>query len=141
MDYKPLVLTGSVNKDRRQDLINKFQEPNTKHRVIIAIIKVASTGIDLDDKYGDYPRYAFSSPNYNILDLHQLTRRFVRLDSQSPATFRFFYGSVAKKEMSILNALSRKTDVMKDTLEGQVSENIKFPGEYDDEFEYEIVKS
>ena len=137
LKYKPLVMTGSVSKDRRQDLISKFQEPNTKYRVIIATVSVASTGIDLDDKHGDFPRFAFASPNYNILDLHQLTRRFVRLDSKSPATFRFFYGLVARKEMSILNALSRKSDVMKDTLEGQVSEGIKFPGEYEDEFEYE----
>lgn len=133
--YKPLRLEGSVNKDKRQDLINKFQEPNVKRRVLIANLQVASTGIDLDDKTGDFPRYAFASPKYNILELHQLTRRFVRLDSKSIATFRFFYGSVGKKEMSILNALARKTDVMKDTLEGQVSEGIIFPGDYEDEFE------
>jgi SNF2 family DNA or RNA helicase len=137
MDYKPLRLEGSVNKDKRQDLINKFQEPNTKRRLLISNLQVASTGIDLDDKHGDFPRYAFASPKYNILELHQLTRRFVRLDSKSIATFRFFYGATGRKEMSILNALSRKSQVMKDTLEGQVSEGIIFPGDYDDEFESE----
>jgi SNF2 family DNA or RNA helicase len=135
MEYKPLRLEGSVNKDKRQDLINKFQESNTKRRLLISNLQVASTGIDLDDKNGDFPRYAFASPKYNILELHQLTRRFVRLDSKSIATFRFFYGSVGRKEMSILNALARKSDVMKDTLEGQVSEGIVFPGDYEDDIE------
>lgn len=133
--YKPLILYGSVNKNKRQELIDKFQEGNTKHRLIISNLKVASTGIDLDDKFGDFPRFAFASPNYEILVLHQLTRRFVRLDSKSNATFRFFYGLSSRKETSILNALARKTNVLKDTLEGQVEEGVVFPGDYEEELE------
>jgi len=134
--YKPLRLDGSVNKTKRPAIIEKFQEPNTKYRLIIANVQVASTGIDLDDKYGMFPRHAFASPNYKILDLHQLTRRFVRLDSKSNASFRFFYGGgISRKETSILNALARKTDVMKTTLEGQVEEGIIFPGDYEEEIE------
>jgi superfamily II DNA or RNA helicase len=133
--YKPIRLDGGVHKNKRQILIDEFQEPNAKRRVIIANIQVASTGIDLDDKYGGFPRFAFASPNYKILDLHQLTRRFVRLDSKSNASFRFFYGKGLNKENSILNALARKTNIMKDTLEGQVEEGIVFPGDYEDEIE------
>jgi superfamily II DNA or RNA helicase len=134
-DYNPLRLDGSVNKNKRQEVIDKFQEGNLKHRVIIANLQVASTGIDLDDKFGTFPRYAFAIPKYNILEMHQLTRRFLRLDSKSNPIFRFFYGKSSRKETSILSALSRKTTVLKDTLEGQVSEGIKFPGDYEDEVE------
>jgi hypothetical protein len=134
-DYKPLRLDGSVNKEKRQDLINKFQEGNLKHRLIIANMQVASTGIDLDDKFGQFPRYAFAIPKYNILDMHQLTRRFVRLDSKSNPIFRFFYGKSSRKETSILSALARKTTVLKDTLEGFIEGGVKFPGDYEDEIE------
>ncbi len=137
MDYKPLVIVGSVSKDRRPIIFDKFQEPNNKYRVIIAITQTVSTGIDLDDKHGGFPRYAFASPSYNIQNIHQLSSRFVRLDSKSPAIFRLFYGSVSRKEVSILNALARKANVLKDTLEGQNNDGQrKFPGEYEDEIEY-----
>lgn len=134
-EYNPIVFYGQIKKELRQGLVDKFQEPNLNHRLFIGNIAASSTGIDLDDKYGQFPRYAFASPNYNILDLHQLTRRFVRLDTKSTAIFRFFYGDVARKETSILNALARKSGVMKDTLEGQVEEGVVFPGEYENVFE------
>jgi hypothetical protein len=136
-DYNPIVLYGQITKEKRQDLIDKFQERNLNRRLIISNLKVASVGIDLDDKDGNFPRYAFASPNYVILDLHQLTRRFARLDTKSDATFRFFYGNVGKKETSILNALARKTQVLKDTLDEYTGEKIIYPGEYEGEIETE----
>ena len=136
-EYNPIILYGQITKEKRQDLIDKFQESNLNRRLIISNLKVASVGIDLDDKDGNFPRYAFASPNYVILDLHQLTRRFVRLDTKSDATFRFFYGNVGKKETSILNALARKTQVLKDTLDEYTGEKITYPGEYEGEIEVE----
>ena len=129
-DYNPIVLRGSVHKIKRQELIDKFQADNNDCRVVIGLISVVATGIDLDDKFGNRPRFAFAIPNYSILNLHQLTRRFIRLDSKSVPVFRFFYGKVSRKELSILNSLARKSNVLSDTLESQVTaENLKFPGE------------
>jgi hypothetical protein len=134
-DYNPVVVWGDIKKEKRQILFDRFQAPNLDYRVIIGNLKICSTGIDLDDKDGRFPRYAYACPNYTILDLHQLTRRFVRLDTKSDASFRFFYGKIAKKETSILSALLRKTAVLKDTLETQVGEGVKFPGDYEEEVE------
>jgi hypothetical protein len=92
-------------------------------------------GIDCDDKYGDFPRFVLSSADYKINDLHQLTRRFVRLDTKSVCKFRFFYGDVGRLETSILNSLAKKARVMEDTLEGQKAEGVQFPGQYDNEYE------
>jgi hypothetical protein len=129
-EYNPIVLRGSVNKNKRQELIDKFQADNNDCRVVIGLISVVATGIDLDDKFGNRPRFAYAIPNYSILNLHQLTRRFIRLDSKSVPKFRFFYGKVSRKEISILNSLARKSNVLSDTLEDQVlTENLKFPGE------------
>lgn len=128
--YNPIVLRGSVNKNKRQDLIDKFQADSNDCRVVIGLISVVATGIDLDDKFGNRPRFAYAIPNYSILNLHQLTRRFIRLDSMSVPVFRFFYGKVSRKELSVLNSLARKSNVLSDTLESQVvTENLKFPGE------------
>ncbi len=135
IDFGPLSINGQTAKPARQTAIKKFQEENLKHRVFIANIQVASTGIDLDDKNGEFPRHAYISPSYRILDLHQLTRRFTRLDTKSVAHVRFFYGNVGRKETSILNSLARKTAVLKETLDQQAGEGILFPGEYAEDIE------
>jgi SNF2 family DNA or RNA helicase len=132
IDYNPVLLHGTVPKEKRQKIIDKFQEPNLECRVIIANLQVGSTGIDLDDKYGNYPRVALGSPNYIIQNLHQLTFRFLRRDTKSAAIFRFVYGLCGKKETSILNALAKKSQIMKETLVEQTDADIKFPGEYDE---------
>jgi SNF2 family DNA or RNA helicase len=132
--YNPIKFNGQVSKDERQILINKFQEPNNDYRLFIGNIGASATGIDLDDKYGNFPRYAYASPNFSILDLHQLTRRFYRLDTKSNSVFRFVYVK-GFSEVNILNNLAKKSNVMKDTLTEQVEGGIKFPGEYENEIE------
>jgi hypothetical protein len=135
--YRPLILQGNVPKKKREPIIEKFQAPNTEYRVLISNLKVASTGIDLDDKVGIYPRICYASPSYLISDLHQLTRRFLRMDTKSVAKIRFVYGSCGRRETSILNALALKSTVLKETLETQASHGIVFPGEYEEEVETE----
>ena len=134
-DLKPEIITGEITKAKRETVIRKFQEPNLDSRVIIANIRCLSTGVDLDDKYGNFPRFVFASPNYTIVDLHQFSRRFVRISTVGVPTFRFVYGSCARKEHSIINALARKTTVLHDILTEQSNAGIKFPGEYEDEVE------
>lgn len=133
-EYNPIKFNGSVSKDERQVLINKYQENNNDYRLFIGNIGASATGIDLDDKYGNHPRYIFASPNFNILDLHQLVYRFKRNDTKSDSVFRYVYVK-NNTEVNILNNLARKSNVMKETLTGQVEGGIKFPGEYENEIE------
>jgi hypothetical protein len=134
--YTPILMYGSVPKDKRQGIINLFQRPDLKYRLYISITSVSATGIDLDDQSpkGSFPRYAFSSPGFKIDELHQLTRRFYRISTKSNATFRFVYAK-GHEEVGLLNNLARKTNVMKETLEKQVEGGVKFPGEYMNEIE------
>jgi hypothetical protein len=134
-DYNPIILHGGIPKDKRQALIDIYQKTNLDKRIIIANLQVCATGIDLDDKDGNFPRYAYASPNYMILNLQQLIYRFRRTDSKSSAVFRFVYGKSHRKEVSILNALSRKSEVLTTTLEDQVKHGIVFPGSYEEEIE------
>lgn len=131
-EYKPLVLNGKVNKKKRPDIIKKYQEHNTKHRALGGNMEVMSLGIDLDDTHGEYTRYAFGSPNYLVMRSHQFSRRFHRVNTKSVAHVCFVYGKSpkGKEETSILNALARKTKVLKETLEMQVAHGMIFPGEY-----------
>eukprot|EP01138_Halocafeteria_seosinensis_P013644 gb/GECG01013935.1/.p1 GENE.gb/GECG01013935.1/~~gb/GECG01013935.1/.p1 ORF type:complete len:818 (+),score=111.28 gb/GECG01013935.1/:1-2454(+) len=133
--FNPLILHGSLSRKQREEVVSAFQDRSLDRRLLISQLKVGSTGIDLDDKHGDRFRYAFASPNYTIIDLYQLTRRFHRTNTQSTAHVRFVYGSAAQVETSLLSALARKSQVMKETLVQQVHAGVKFPSDYADEYE------
>ncbi len=127
--YKPLILTGSINMVDRSKVLEKFQAATTEHRVLIGNLGVCSTGIDLDDKDGRYPRFCLVNANYSSITLYQLSHRFQRLDTKSPSTVHVVYGK-QMHEMGVLMALSRKGTVMKETTPDQVEAGVVFPGDY-----------
>ncbi|GAQ91643.1 hypothetical protein KFL_008240040 [Klebsormidium nitens] len=127
--YSPLVLNGAVPKQERKHIIDKFQLPADEHRVLLGNVSVCSTGIDLDDKDGAWPRLALISPNYSTLTLYQLGHRFQRMDTKSEGTVHMVFAKHAH-ELPILNALSRKGAVMRETTPEQVNAGIKFPGDF-----------
>lgn len=127
--YSPLMLNGSIPKEERKHVIDKFQAPNDEHRVLLGNVAVCSTGIDLDDKHGNWPRLALISPNYHTLNLYQLGHRFQRMDTKSSATVHMVFAKHAH-ELPILDALSRKGGVMRETTPEQVAAGILFPGSF-----------
>lgn len=136
-EYNPLIMKGDTKQSDRGNIISEFQN-NPERRLLISITRVGGAGINLDDQVGDMPRFMLISPNYNILDIHQATGRIDRNNTKSKATIRIVYGKVGSKETSILNALARKSDVLRQTLAEQVQNGVKFPGDYMDEIETEI---
>ena len=132
-----------VSVQQRQEYINKFNEPNTKVRVLIGTLSIISQGIDLDDRDGSYPRTAFESSSFFFMHCHQFTRRFLRGSyTESSSNVRFVYANCKEKEESILNALYRQGNVCKRTLTKQVEGGVKFPGEYEEEKEeyFDVAK-
>ena len=125
--YQPLVLDGSVNANKRADIIQAFRDDPGK-RLLISNLAVCSTGIDLDDKVGDAPRFCLVSPTYSTIALHQLGHRFMRTDTRSDAHLHMVYVHGAH-EASIIAALSHKSGVMKETTPQQRAEVI-FPGDF-----------
>ena len=132
-----------VSVQQRQEYINKFNEPNTKVRVLIGTLSIISQGIDLDDRDGSYPRTAFESSSFFFMHCHQFTRRFLRGSyTESSSNVRFVYANCKEKEENILNALYRQGNVCKKTLTKQVEGGVKFPGEYEEEKEeyFDVAK-
>jgi len=140
-EFNPLIITGSQTEAQRGRIMKSFQLPSAEHRLLIANQSVISTGIDLDDKQGSWPRLCLVSPNYSTITSYQLGHRFQRSDTKSDATVRFLYAKEAGRtkstspesiELRVLNALSKKSIVMKETTGEQSKAGILFPGDHPD---------
>jgi|SRR6056297_1374082 len=133
--YSPLVLKGDVSMKCRKKILIKFQSPTNKHRVLICNTRVASVGIDLDDKYGNFPRTMFVIPDLRFLDNYQVTDRIARINTKSDPILRFFYSKTIYKnstrstnELATLSSFLRKSNIAKQMLSN--GEDILFPGDY-----------
>lgn len=136
--YSPLLLTGSTSEVARGRILEQFQTPGPLHRLLICNQSVASTGIDLDDKHGGFPRLALVSPNYSTITSYQLGHRFQRMDTKSDAQVHFVFAKrrgLSKEhcrdliELRVLDSLSRKSQVMKETANVM---NVIFPGDHEE---------
>lgn len=132
--YKPLVLHGGIRKGRKQ-IIEKFQEPTTAHRLLICNIRVGGVGISLHDLDGSYPRTMFISPDHNVTDIFQATGRINRVGGQSDSKIRVVYANIEICERSILNSIARKMKTIKETLDKQVKDVLKSPLDFEDYIE------
>lgn len=87
--YNPLILHGGINKERKK-IIDKFQQPNDTHRLLICNMRVGGVGISLHDLHGSYPRTMFISPNHNVTDIFQATGRINRVGGKSDSKIYLF---------------------------------------------------
>jgi hypothetical protein len=124
-EFGPLILNGSVKKTDRDHISALFREDNNNSRLLICNLTVVSVGIDLDDKHGGRPRFCLVNPNYRTIDLYQLGHRFQRMDTKSDSTIQFIYGKKSH-ELSVLKALTSKSEIMKTTTEEQANAGVQF---------------
>lgn len=133
-EWTPLILTGSLPDLKRRVLFDKFQAPTLDHRILIANMAVCGAGIDLDDQNGLYPRHLIINPNYNTITLYQVSHRIYRQNTQSDSSVEFVYLKRAS-EIKIMQALATKSQVMKETTNGQATNNMKFQCDIDGFYE------
>jgi len=133
--YNPLVMNGDVtDEDVRTELMDKFQKDDNEHRVFISNPKVGGLGIELDDKYGNHPRFMFIAPSYMFIDQFQATGRIHRKETKSKATVRFIYSKEFNYETGIINSMVEKSKIARD-MTRKNQKDIIFPGELEEEFE------
>lgn len=105
--WNPLCVNGEITAKKKHEYIDKFQKPDLEHRVLIGNINVISTGIDLDDKDGRFPRYVFVNPTFSLITLQQLSYRFLRsLDTKSATVIRHVYSDIGLDENVLENIVS-----------------------------------
>jgi hypothetical protein len=131
-DFQPQTLIGKTKQHERDQIVDLFNRTDNQFRLIIANKTVGGVSINLHDTEGHFPRYTFLNPGYQINELQQAVERTDRLGSKSRATIRFVYGLSGITELSILNSLSKKGEVMQGILSDQ---GTIFPGGYDNNFE------
>lgn len=133
--YNPLIVDGRVTStEKRNSIIELFQADNNIHRVFISNPQVGGMGIDLDDKFGNRPRYTYILPSYRFTDQYQVTGRTWRDGTKSKATIRFIYSRAFPYESGILNSMALKSKVLRSMVTKE-HQDLKFPGEYDEEME------
>jgi len=136
-EFNPLIFHGSTNMRKREDIISKFQSDSLEHRLILGNLQCLSTGIDLDDKFGNRPRVALVSPNYCTITLRQLSFRFLRADTRSNTEIQYIFGRKTLgtqnlpgyEELPILHALARKSNVIRQ-VENANTQDIRYPGDF-----------
>jgi hypothetical protein len=139
-EFAPLSLEGCMSTAQREKSLRLFAEPSTAHRLMLCNQSVASTGIDLDDKHGEYPRLCLVNSTYSSIIAFQLGHRFLRMDTRSNAAVHFVFalrrgrtpaecGDIV--ELKVLDALSRKSTVMRETT-GMEVDDVQYPGEHEE---------
>lgn len=144
--YHPLVLNGKVPIGAtRDEIVDKFNAPNLKNRVIIVTPEVGGVGISLHDHleptFEDmkqlpmfktpqealFPRYTLAVPTFVFDAMDQLFGRTDRHGMRSPTTVIVVYVKNAPLESVLVNTMI-KSNVAKGSL--QDKKRI-FPNEFD----------
>jgi hypothetical protein len=123
-------LKGDIPANKRKSIVKMFNEDPTK-RLILINTAVGGIGISLYSPHTTSPRLMLLSPSYKLLDVTQAAARIFGPGMTSDATVHMFYGlGVGARETGILSALARKTQVLKGTLEDEVTNELVLPGDY-----------
>lgn len=116
----PVKITGDVEctKEKRNEIIAKFNEPNLESRILVIIAQIGSDSIELDDKYGNYPRVGIAFPDFYYSKYFQCPGRLFRRYTKSNSLFFFcLVNSNEYSEESIEKSLIEKSKVMEETLQ------------------------
>lgn len=119
LNIKHSVITGDTSKPERYTIIDAFNEPSIRSRLIIATTKTIGLGISLHDIHGGFPRTTFICQRFGIMATHQAASRTIRENTKSKATVHLVYGKhytqgpsdIDVKEVRVISAVSRRSEI------------------------------
>jgi len=151
-EYEPLVITGKVLANKRDIIIEDFNDDPSK-RILIAHPKTISVGISL---VGDGQRYMLISPSAKLMEIVQLSFRIYGDQLKTDSYVYIFYGIIGgsleanilqfmgtkkpgsnKIDTDIKGILEKKSDILGRMQEDEIRRNMKLPSDYEDEYEDE----
>lgn len=128
------LIQGSCETEDRKRTIDRFNEPNTKMRVLLCTSRTGSVGISLHDTDGKFPRVMLISPSHFLDYQYQCTFRICRVGTKSDTKVVFVYGVSSKRnfdlEMRIISALEIKSGVLREFSDFGDQEQMLYPGDY-----------
>ena len=129
-EYNPLIMDGSTKVEQRTEIVKKFQEPNSNHRLLICNAIVGCVGLSLDDQHGYYPRCTWIIPSYNFIQLAQAPGRTHRQLTKSNSIFRVVFSKDFLSERAIIDALAKKSEVVRNVIYDD--KGVVLPDNYED---------
>lgn len=120
-DWNPIIISGDnrykTSVPQRNALIDQFQEPNLKRRVIIGNMQMLGFGIDLDDKHGEFTRHVWLSATDKHNNIYQASKRVDRGPStKSTAHVKIMYIIGLKIDQDVLARTMAKSKSLKSIL-------------------------
>jgi hypothetical protein len=104
-DYRPLILNGKC-KDL-ETIIERFNRPNLKYRVLIITNTVGSEGVSLHDTDGRFPRIMYIVPTHHFLNVFQAAGRTYRRGMKSDVEVNIVYSNHGVIESILIYALAK----------------------------------
>jgi superfamily II DNA or RNA helicase len=120
--YKPQVITGDTPIGEREIIIAKFQQHDRECNMLIANIDIISTGINLDDTHGDFPRICYTPLNDKAMITHQLRFRITRVSTKSLSVIELV---TSESDVRKLIGIDKKSEIMSNVMCST------FPGDYE----------
>ena len=118
--YNPVKITGDVGctREKRKEIINKFNEPNLDIRILVFISQIGSDSIELDDRDGRFPRIGLGFPDFYYSRFFQCPGRLYRRFTESNSIFLWCLVNTDEyQEESVFKSTNDKTIVMQETLQ------------------------
>lgn len=132
-DENPLIYSGDVKLTKKKDrkgIVNKFNEPNLNHWLMVASTKAGGESISLHDTDGRFPRIMLISPSFHFIESVQAAGRTNRIGVKSKPVIYFLYGGYEGLELRYLNTTVAKSRNTKGTLQKEIQSETIYPGDY-----------
>lgn len=123
------IISGEVDDEEREETISLFQKPTAECRVLILQQGVGGTGLNLDDRDGNWPRISYLIPNFRFIELFQASGRTSRgEETKSWSEVNFIYFQGFEQEVKILDRLVEQAKVVS-MVQANDEDKIPFPSE------------